>query len=345
MFNLIRKTLLLSLVFVVNVHAQFNGPAPVKVAKVQEFMMAPIRKIPASVQAKFISTIKAESKGIVNSLVDVGSFVEHGEALAELSDTQAALREQELNNAVSSASARFDFLKSENARLKDLVGKNLISNSELEQNQSDYLAAKGNLAQVQSRFDQYIDQVTKLTIYAPFDGHVMQQHAQPGQLLNFGDSVIEFMQAGNLEVVVNVPYKYKSQINNQAIWDVQTEEGRIIKAPISRFIPAATGMSHTVEVHLAVNDEDIWSGEAVTVFVPKQEKTQVMAIPRDALVIRGSGTFVYTVVENKAHKIDVKVGMAQGDLIEITGKLSLDDVVITRGNERLRPQAVVRVIN
>ncbi|MCF6318025.1 MAG: efflux RND transporter periplasmic adaptor subunit [Proteobacteria bacterium] len=326
------------------VFAQFGGPSAVKVAKVQAVMMVPVRKVPANVQAKFVSTIKAESRGVVNKLAEIGGMIKQGDVLAELIDSQSKLRSQELKDAVNSASAKYIFLKSENARLKDLLAKSLISNSELEQNQSDYLSAQSDLAQAQSRHNQYKDQVTKLTIVAPFDGHVMQQFAQPGQLLNSGDNVLEFMQDDNLEVVVYVPFKFKSQINNGAGWKILTSDNRIIEATINNFIPAATGMSRTIEVHLSVNDKNLWPGESVNVMVPKQARQKVVAVPRDALVIRQSETFVYTIVENKSHKVDVITGIAEGELIAVKGLLSAGDIVVVRGNERLRPGQEVKII-
>jgi len=324
--------------------AQFGGPSPVKAASVEKVMMAPVRKIPADVRAKFVSTIKAESRGVLNQLADIGSTLKQGEVLAELTDTQSKLRQQELKDAVKSAQARFQFLKAEKSRLKDLVKKNLISKTELEQNQSDFLGAKSELAQAQSRLNQYDDQVTRLTILAPFDGHVMQQFAQPGQLLNSGDNVLEFMQDDNLEIVVNVPYKYKDQIQNNAIWNIETSDGTILAGKIKKFIPAATGNSRTIEIHLSINSTDLWSGEAVNVLVPTDSARKVVAVPRDALVIRRNGVFVYTVVENKAHKVDVITGIAQGSLIEVKGLLSAGDQVIIRGNERLRPEQEVKLV-
>ena len=324
--------------------AQFGGPAAVKVAEVQDMMMSPVRKIPANVQAKFISTIKAESRGIVTQLADIGGMIKLGDVLAELTDTQSKLRQQEFQDVVNSARAKYTFLKSENARLKDLLEKSLISQSQLEENQSDYLSAKSSLAQAISRFNQNKDQMTKLTIVAPFDGHVMQQFAQPGQLLSSGDNVLEFMQANNLEVVVNVPFKYKSQIKSQAVWQIKTVDNRIVDATIDRFIPAATGASRTIDVHLTIEDDSLWSGESVNVLVPIQAKQKVVAVPRDALVIRKSGSYVYTVVENKSHKVDVITGVAQEDMIAVKGLLSPGDVVIIRGNERLRPDQDVKIL-
>jgi len=332
-------TLLLSF----NTLAQPKG-APVKIATVEELMMAPVRKVPAMVEAKFVATIKTESRGIVKEIVEVGSMIEKGDVIAHLIDSQVRHRRDELNGAVKGSQAKLTFLESENARLNGLIEKKLISNSELEQNKSDFISARNDLIQAKARLKQYLDQVKKLKVKAPYDGIVMQQLSQPGQLLNAGDDVLEFMQANNLEVIVNIPFKYKSQIKTSAVWQIETSDGQLIDAKIKRFIPAATGQSHTIEVHLTVSADNLWSGEAVNVLVPTQSKKMVIAVPRDALVIRKSGAFVYTVVADKSHKVDVITGMAQGDLIEVKGLLSSGDSVIIRGNERLRNEQNVQVI-
>ncbi len=331
-------------------HASAQPPAAVKVTAVKNTMMAPVRKVPAMVAAKFIARIKNESRGTVNSISEVGTLVKQGEVIAELVDTQVRHRKDELNGEVKSSEAKLAFLRSENKRLNGLVAKNLISSSELEQNKSDLVSAQNDLNQIKARLEQYLDFVDKLSILAPYNGVVLQQLSQPGQLLSAGDDVLEFMQADNLEVVVNVPVKYKSQIRNGAIWKIETTadndgEKRVMDVEISRFVPAARGQSRTIEVHLSVASEyNLWPGEAVNVLVPTQQKRAVVAVPRDALVIRKSGAFVYTVEQGKSHQVNVMTGMAEGDMIEVKGLLSEGDMVIIRGNERLRNDQPVNMI-
>lgn len=343
----IKKTSLVLAVILIsfNSYAQFSGPSVVKVELAQKLMMAPVRKIPAMIEAKFVATINTEYKGTIIKMAEVGATVKKGEILALLRDTQSRLRKEELEGSVKSAQAQLNFIKSENVRLNRLIGKNLVSNSVLEENKSNLISARNDKAQATSRLDQYLDQVKKLKIKAPFDGIVLAQLAQPGQLLNNGNAVIEFMQANNLEVKVNIPYKYKAQIKIGEIWQVETQDNTRINATIKGFIRAARGNSHTIEVRLSVTSLNLWSGEAVNVLVPTQSKQQVMAVPRDALVIRKNGAYIYTVVDNKSHKVDVVTGMAQGSLIQITGLLSEGDKVIVRGNERLRDQQEVKIID
>lgn len=344
--NMINKAMLLTIIVVsFNASAQFGGPTPVKAANVQELMMSPIRKIPATVEAKFVATIKTESKGILSDLAEVGSTILKGETIATLKDSQVKLRLEEFNGAVKSSEAKLTFLESENSRLNDLVKKNLVSNSELEQNKSNFISAKNDLVQAKARLKQFLDTVEKLEIKAPYEGIVMQHLSQPGQLLSISDNVIEFMQANNLEVIVNVPFKYKSQIKTNTMWQVESSDKQVFDATIKRFVPAATGQSHTIEVYLSLLNANLWSGEAINVLVPTQMRKKVIAVPRDALVIRKNGTYVYTIVENKSHKVDVITGMAQGELIEVKGLLSAGDLVIVRGNERIGNEQDVNVLN
>ena len=72
---------------------------------------------------------------------------------------------------------------------------------------------------------------------------------------------------------------------------------------------------------------------------------EVLAVPRDALVLRGDGASVYIVdEENTARQIKVAVGIGSENLIEVKGPIQPGDRVVIRGNERLRAGQQVQVI-
>ena len=69
----------------------------------------------------------------------------------------------------------------------------------------------------------------------------------------------------------------------------------------------------------------------------------MLAVPRDALVLRRSGASVYSVNgDNKAINIPVQVGIASGEMVEVSGKLNPGDKVVIRGGERLRDGQLVK---
>jgi hypothetical protein len=84
-------------------------------------------------------------------------------------------------------------------------------------------------------------------------------------------------------------------------------------------------------------------GSPVRVALPNGEPRQLVAVPRDALVLRGSEIFVLRVTpDNVVEKISVSTGIGLGSLVEVIGDVSGGDRVITRGAERLQPgQSVV----
>jgi len=82
-------------------------------------------------------------------------------------------------------------------------------------------------------------------------------------------------------------------------------------------------------------------GQTLRIAVPSEQPRNVVAVPRDALVLRRDGTTVYRITEdNIAEAVSVVLGIAAGDLIEVSG-IESGDRVVTRGGERLRPGQTV----
>ncbi len=64
---------------------------------------------------------------------------------------------------------------------------------------------------------------------------------------------------------------------------------------------------------------------------------------KDAILQRGGGPVVYVIQDNQAHRRPVKLGQAFGSRFEVREGLRPGDLVVVRGNERLRPGQRVRV--
>ena len=80
--------------------------------------------------------------------------------------------------------------------------------------------------------------------------------------------------------------------------------------------------------------------------LPLGNPAQKLAVPRDALVIRTEGVFVMKVdAEQKAQRVGVSLGVADGDWIAVDGELAPGDQVIIRGGESLRGGEPLKVLN
>ncbi len=337
-------TTFLASLMLLSLPAWAQPPASVKVAEVVELEMAPTRTVAAYTKAKYITTIKAETSGRVLELAYIGHNVAAGEPLGLIADDEYALRLNELKSAITSQQAQVDFLKSESVRLKSLKTQNLTSGTALDKNAADLKAAVADLAQAKSRQEQLENDISKLTPKAPFNGFITQQLAQPGQYLNQGQDLLEMMSADETEIVAQIPFKLKQVIQPGQVWQYQDQAGQLHQAEVERFIPAATSSSRLIQVHLKDLGGTLIPGEPIQLMVPESLPKQVTAVPRDALVLRRQGAYVFVLNEGVAKKVEVTTDLAQGAMIAVIGDLSAGQQVVVRGNERLRDQQAVQVI-
>ena len=83
----------------------------------------------------------------------------------------------------------------------------------------------------------------------------------------------------------------------------------------------------------------------MSVGIPIRSDERTVAIPRDALVLRQSGSYVFRINDDdKAERVEVVVGESSGDLIAVKGALVAGDRVAIRGAENLTEGAQVRVM-
>ena len=66
-------------------------------------------------------------------------------------------------------------------------------------------------------------------------------------------------------------------------------------------------------------------------------------VPKDALVLSGTSTYVCLVNDQSVRFVPVNLGHAHGAFIEVTGNLKAGSKVVVRGNERLRPGQSVEI--
>jgi multidrug efflux pump subunit AcrA (membrane-fusion protein) len=117
---------------------------------------------------------------------------------------------------------------------------------------------------------------------------------------------------------------------------------------IRSLVPTGDIRSQTFEarIDLPLDASAAWTvGQLVSVGIPIRTGKQTLAIPRDALVLRQEGSYVFRINdENKAERISVDIGASSGDLIGVTGLLTEGDRVAVRGAENLSEGAEVKIM-
>ena len=310
-------------------------PPAVVVAEAQMLQLAPSVDVPGTVISRFDSRLASELSAKLVWIAEVGTVVKEGDTVARLEDFTFKLLEMEAQARVEREQARVKFLRSENDRLDKLAEVNLSAKSQLDQVVSELAVAESDetMARVQLGLSQISMHITQ--IRAPFDGLVTERLRNIGERLNVSDEVIRIVNPNALEVVARAPLNTVNFISDGAILQLHNDfrEG---EGSVRTIVPFGNPQSHMFEVRLNV-DPEVWTvGESVRLSMPTANAKEVLAVPRDALVLRREGASVFRVNDDMtAEQINVITGLGDGSHIEVMGELKAGDRVVTRGAERL----------
>ncbi len=193
------------------------------------------------------------------------------------------------------------------------------------------------------------DRLDKYTIRSPFDGFIVAESTEAGAWVRQGDPVAEVVEIDPIEVEVFVPESKIGFVGPGDAVEVKVESvpDKVFSGTVEHIVPLADSRSRTFPVRVSVENPEVdgrhllLPGMLARVSLPTSRSQVQMLVPKDALQFGGPSPVVLRVDEGKAQVVPVTTGPSDGAWIAITtvppGQLKSGDLVITRGNERLRP--------
>ena len=318
-------------------------PASVVVDRARMMHMAPSVDVPGTVVSRFDARLASELSAKIEWIAEVGTEVAKGDTVARLEDFTFRLYEMEAEARVSKEKARVTFLISEKSRLEQLAENNLSAKSQLDQVTSDLAMAESDEMIAEAQLGQAKVAMYITEIRAPFDGIVTERLRNIGELLNIADELIRLVDPNSIEVVARAPLNTVNFIELDDELELHNDY-RDGEGTVRTIVPFGNPQSHMFEVRLNV-DPDVWTvGESVRLSMPTAVAKEVLTVPRDALVLRREGTFVYRIDDElKAEQVNVITGLGAGKLIEVIGNIKPGDRIVVRGAERLNTGAMVQI--
>ena len=306
--------------------------------------LSPSVDVPGTVVSRSDAKLASELPAKLVWIAEVGTEVKEGDTVARLEDFTYKIREMEAESLVDRELARVTFLESELGRLRQLSEKNLSAKSRLDETVSDLAMAKGDhrIAQAQLGYAKIAMHVTH--VRAPFDGVVTERLRNIGERVSIADEVVRLVNPNSLEIVARAPL---STVNFIAKGDtlMLSNDYRSGESEIRTIVPFGNPQSHMFEVRLTA-DPEVWTvGESVRLTMPTAEAKDVLAVPRDALILRREGASVFKVSDElTVSQINVVVGLGAGRLIEVFGELVAGDQVVIRGGEGLSDGMAIEIM-
>ena len=316
--------------------------APVRLETAAQRLLAPVTLFPGTVISRNDARLAAEVEARLVWVAEVGTRVAQGGEVARLDDTLIRQERDEHLAAVAREQARLKFFTQEVRRLTTLAKQNNAAQSQLEQAISDRGVARSELGVALARAAQAQERLERTVVKTPFSGVVTERLMQAGEWAESGEEVVRLVDPASLEVQARVPASNLAHISEGSQLRLHANPGETL-GTVRTIVPVGDDRSRLYELRLTFTEMRWPAGQTLRVAVPTAAPREVLAVPRDALVLRREGASVFRILEDcTAERVTIATGSAAGVFIEVNGGIVPGDRVVVRGGERLRPGQKVK---
>ena len=279
--------------------------------------------------------------------VDVGSVVTAGETIAAIDPTDLQNQLDAARSQVDAATASVNQTSAEEAAKRQLLKDGFTTQSEYNQALKALQTAQADLASAQANLRLATDQLGYATLTSPVAGAVIQTGADPGQVVQAGQMIVQIADTKLLDAVFSVP----AQIANLAkvggkvaVW-LQQDPSVKVTGAVRQISPTAdpTTGTYTIKVGLTDPPPAIRIGALVRGRA-EQLGSDVISVPTTALVQTGSEPQVWVVSEDGAvHLTPVTVARYDTGTVLISDGIKDGDLIVIAGVNSLAEGQIVKV--
>jgi RND family efflux transporter MFP subunit len=327
-----------------------NTPISVKVNAVNENSNNPFLTASGSIQAVNSANLSTRMMGFVTKMpVDVGDKVKKGQLLVAINNADLQAKLAQVNAGITEATAAFTNAEKDYNRFKNLFTENSASQKEFDDMTAHYNMAKARLEGAKQMKNEVDAQFAYVNIRAPFDGVITGKFIKDGDMANPGMPLISMEAPGNFEVIAIVPESEISKITSGSSVKVLVKSiSKMVTGKVTEVSTSAknTGGQYLVKISLDKTDASILSGMFVTVQFPieTKDKTEMVLIPKQALVTKGQLYGIYTVSESNTALLRwLRLGRTFGNQVEVLSGLSSNESYIISADGKLYNGAKVSI--
>jgi HlyD family secretion protein len=241
--------------------------------------------------------------------------------------TQGALPRKELDQAgVDLTNARNQYEMAQ----KHLDALNAIGK------QSTLKSAKGQLESAQGKYEGATAQLSYSEIRSPINGVVTDRPLYPGEMASAGTPIVTVMDTSQLTARSHIPQQdaVLLKIGDTAMISAANSD-KPLPGKVSVVSPALDPNSTTVEVWVGARNprERLRPGTTVQVSMLARLVPDALTIPVAALLTAQDGTTSVMVAgsDGRAHQKNVRVGIRDGDRVQIVEGLEPGERIVASG--------------
>ncbi len=266
--------------------------------------------------------ISADIQGKINTvLVDVGSSVSKGQALIQLDNSLLKLQ-------LKTVQVQIEGLEDDVKRYMILTKADAAQGVQLEK-------AKLGLKSAEVQKSILLEQISKTTIKAPFNGVVTAKLNEEGGFAAPGIPLLQITDISTLRFTVNVPENDLVQFQNNQTYKINADvypNLSLLGKMIMTGSKANPGNSFPVQFQVAnTNNLTIKSGMFGKVNLSDTKQEQGILIPTSAITEENGKAKVYIIKNGKAVLQPITISRNIGNKTIVSGGLATGDIVVTNG--------------
>lgn len=280
-------------------------------------------------------TVRPEVAGRIAQIgFKEGERVAKGQLLFKLDDSVARAEFEQ-------ARANHVLARSKYQRALDLERQNFISAQARDE-------AEGNMKVQQAAADLAQAKLVKTEIRSPLHGMVGLRQVSVGDYVKEGQDLVQLEQIDPLKVDFRIPEVFLTQtrVGQSLQITLDAMPGKQYEGVVYAISPLIDAGGRAVVLRAKVKNAgaQLRPGMFARVRLLLNQQADGIVVPETALVPQGEEQFVFRVVQGRAVRTKVDVGLRSDGKVEVLNGLAEGDQVVTAGQLKLRDGAAVRVV-
>jgi membrane fusion protein (multidrug efflux system) len=314
---------------------EVDEAVPVEVAVLATGPIESVLRASTNLEAESSVRVLAEAaRRVVALRVEEGDTVRAGQVLVRLEDDAQ-------RTGLARTRSQLERARVELARQEDLFQKALVS-------EKAYKDARYELEQLELALADAERELSYTEVRASISGTVTQRLVKLGDAVSPGQELFEIVDFDSLVARIFVPERELARIaEGQAVRLVaEASGGASFSGRVERISPVVDPKTGTVKVTVEVpRAVGLRPGMFLEAELVTAVRNDAVLVPKRALVLDGSSTFVYRVrKDGTVEKVPVVAALEARDRIAVDSGLAVGDQVVVAGQAGLDGDAKVRVL-
>ena len=289
--------------------------------------------LPGTLTPKDEGVITSKVSGVIEKVnKDVGDEVKSGQVLCEIEPETYARAYKKAEIALNNMTDTYN-------RTTELYEKEAVSRSEYEslRTQYDTLKEDYELAKLNLEYSK---------IKAPISGVISSKEVLIGQGVATGMELFRVVDISELYVETGVSEKDIKSIKEGQNVNIITEDGSLFEGKVHIIGPVPDGNTGAYPIKILIDNRQhiLKAGMFVDLEVVYDVKENTMSINKDALIKENDAIFVFTASDKRAYKIEVEIGVTEGNRVEILSGVTEKDEIIISGHHDLNNSAKIKIV-